>query len=66
MSRRARARPDKRATALDLARMFGHGTPMPGDEVELDDERDYGTDPPVPDHRTPVGPFDVQGPKHAA
>jgi hypothetical protein len=35
MSRRLRNRPDKRATALDLARMCGHGTPLPSsDEPE--------------------------------
>jgi hypothetical protein len=58
MSRRARNRPDKRATALDLARMFGHGTPMPG--AEHDDEPDYdGEEPMEPDRRIPIGPLDV-------
>lgn len=42
MSRRARSRPDKRATALDLARMFGHGSELPSsDEPEPAVEFDH-------------------------
>ncbi len=60
MSRRARSRPSKWDTTLELARAFGHGTPMPGEDCDPYPEPDFGEDPPNPDHRTPIGPLDVQ------
>ncbi len=60
MSRRARSRLDKRDTALELARMFGHGTEVPSeDEAPAEDEeqgRDY--DITEPDSRKQIGPLD--------
>jgi len=42
MSRRARSRLDKRAQALDLARLCGHGTELPSsDEPEPAVEFDH-------------------------
>ena len=40
--------------------MFGHGTDLPEDSEPADYERDFGTEPPVPDNRIPVAPFDVR------
>ncbi|MEY4427504.1 MAG: hypothetical protein RLZZ182_193 [Pseudomonadota bacterium] len=60
MSRRARSRLDKRATALELARFMGHGTPMPvSDEADDEHPPEDWDDTTVPDHRIPVGPLDV-------
>lgn len=47
--------------AKDLARWMGWDTPMPG-EAEPDDQ----VDEPVPDHRVPIGPLDVQQPGESA
>lgn len=63
MSRRARQRVDKRDMAFDLARLCGHGTPMPADDPERDDDPADWQDTPHPkDTRTPTGPLDVAAP----
>lgn len=63
MSRRCRQRLSKWDTTLELARAFGHGTPMPSDEDE-DLTPEYWDDAPTPDNRIPIGPLDVRPQKH--
>ncbi len=58
MSRRARSRPSKWDTTLELARAFGHGTPMPGDEQDRETEPQDWDDTPSNDNRIPIGPTD--------
>jgi len=63
MSRRQRLRAanDKRATALDLARLVGHGTPLPSsDEPEEPVGEDWNEAPDETDHRTQIGPLDCR------
>jgi len=47
--------------ARDLAKRFGWGTPVPGDEP--DDQVD---DEPAQNHRTPIGPMDCVQPGESA
>lgn len=62
MSKRARTRIDKRDIALDLARFFGHGTPMPAERDDEHEPEDW-EDAPAPDRRIPIGPLDVAAPQ---
>lgn len=67
MSARARRRLDKREVAFELARICGHGAPMPEEREDDVDDRStedwQDTPPPAPDRRIQIGPLDVAAPR---
>lgn len=66
MSRRARARMDKRAEAQRLAELFTQGFPLSDDDDDEsnDDPADWDGHGEDPHGRTPIGPVDVQAPRN--